>query len=226
MILSNNYWNLWANLQEAYLWYYKVTGCGSANQFLYHIVATYLKAKMWSKWSMVASWTHVRGVFHLEQYLLARTWDGKSLENMETLYNEADRQQKEYKCFFKRGHWRKAPESKARLMNSLNPCSINREEFVVAKQKLTNQGWFNDPYSIFMVEHLHLLHFDKSKKIETSTESYLSGTEKKIAILTTRQQIRKANLLKTTILPWCNNLLAAYDMDFSIHGVQFHFSST
>lgn len=120
--------------------------------------------------------------------LCMSTWDDiyelklviiRHWKSMETVYNQADRLQKEYECLLKSWDRKKAREAKARMMNRLNAYSLNSQKCVISKVKLTNESCFNDPYFIFTVKPLHLPHLDRCKTNKECTAVFLSWTEKK-----------------------------------------------
>lgn len=145
--------------------------------------------------------------------------------NKETWKNEADQMQKEKEFLLKNRHRWKTHKTKAWVMNSSNECSLNRQNRVIFKLKLTIESCFNDSYSTFKLAPFHFPFLGIFKIIMECTAAYLASTRQKWKTLPTpRQQMRKANLFKSTRLNRCNKLLLPYEKDFTTPDVPFDFS--
>lgn len=108
---------------------------------------------------------------------------------------------KEYKCVLKDGHRRKARDQNAKMMNSLNACSIYRPKCVISRLKLTNEPSVNDPYSIFKVEPLHFLHLDISEK-SNIIEPHISYRQRKKIYFDSMTANEKSAYLKHYHTAW------------------------
>lgn len=105
------------------------------------------------------------------------------------------------------------------LISPVHGCALS-------EQILINTIVANDIFYDSTVKPLHLVHQNITKKLNEVLAFCFSPKESMVTNLSPKQQMRRENLLTTTILFGCNNLTAAYAKHSLVTGNQFSSSTT
>lgn len=112
---------------------------------------------------------------------------------------------------------------KSKYRRNLDLKSLIENRCALCRLQLTITGNSSGRNTVFTVKPLHLVHLGICEKLKECTAAYWSSNERLINVLIPKRHIGRRKILKTTMLLGCNKLLAAYEKDLSVPGMQVKF---